>query len=267
MDKPPGIAPPASLKGTGGPKILKSAGATYQARSSTPEFQKVLFVSFYTANTPYEIEILSLVESMRQFDFSYHIAGFESWGSWRENCFLKAYYLRQVLEQFPEYKAIVWLDADSIMSRVPKLFFEFTNVDFAIRGRGPDRSAKSLIHHGLAIRSMRDLRYFYQILRGRALFDDFHNAVMYLRNNEKMRKIIDDWIVVIEEKWGRWKSDQRAFKSMFRKHGFYGGTLKMYNLPVEYAVKTSLDQGGAPSPDSVILQKQVSKLYRGASPV
>lgn len=90
---------------------------------------KYIIVSFYTKNTPYEIEVLNLKNSCEKFNLVYDIEGIDSLGSWRKN---NNYKPRHIYKKWLEHKIpIVWIDADGIVKGDPILFNEITD-DFAI---------------------------------------------------------------------------------------------------------------------------------------
>jgi hypothetical protein len=89
-----------------------------------------LIISFYTQNTPYEIEVQNLIDSCRRFDLPHHIEGVESLGSWEMNCAFKPYF---ILKQLQERKRpVLWVDADGVFVQRPAAQ-EVFSADFAVR--------------------------------------------------------------------------------------------------------------------------------------
>lgn len=89
-----------------------------------------LVVSFYTENTPYQLEALSLRASCLQFGIDVEIEGVESLGSWERNCARKPFFIQQKLLE--KKRPIFWVDADAIFRKVPNFSF-LKSCDFAIR--------------------------------------------------------------------------------------------------------------------------------------
>lgn len=79
-----------------------------------------LIVSYYTENTPYEREVVGLIESCEKLDLEISVDAIPNFGSWEKNCCFKPKYLLQKLQQCK--KPILWLDADAIVLQKPSLF-------------------------------------------------------------------------------------------------------------------------------------------------
>lgn len=86
-----------------------------------------LVISFYTAGTPYEQEIETLIESCQRFNLETHIEGLDPVGSWVENCAMKGPFVLDCLQRFA--RPVLWLDADAEVVRYPALF---DNADFDV---------------------------------------------------------------------------------------------------------------------------------------
>jgi hypothetical protein len=242
---------------------IQNAG-NFHSLGVSPDDRQVLFVSFYTVNTPYADEVLYLKRSLDQFSLKYFIEGLEGKGSWSANTLIKAYFLRNVLLKFSDYKSIVWLDADSIVVRRPDLFFELAECDFAVRGRGAFFSWKNFTSElvGLLVRwKSKHLRTLISMVRAGEELDRCHNCVMYFRNNPASLVIIDDWIEQIEK--NNIGEDQTALQASLKEHQFYRNRFKILNLPENYAAKANWSKSkGRLAQDPVIIQNQVSEKYR-----
>jgi hypothetical protein len=240
------------------------SASTFHSLGVSPDDRQVLFVSFYTVNTPYAEEVSHLKRSLDQFDLKYFIEGIEGKGSWAANTLLKAYFLRKVLLNFSDYKSIVWLDADSVVVRRPDLFFELKECDFAVRGRGAFFSWKSFISElvGLLVRwKSKHLRTLISMVQVGEELDRCHNCVMYFKNNSASLVIVNDWIAQIER--NNFGEDQSALQSALREHQYYRNRFKILNLPEHYAAKTNWTKSkGRLTQAPVIIQNQVSEKYR-----
>ncbi len=88
-----------------------------------------VIISYYTTNTPYQIEIQKLRESLERFRLPYKFYPVASRGSWIRNVQINEEIILQAFTDFPG-KAIVSLDADAVVIKYPALF-ECIDCDFA----------------------------------------------------------------------------------------------------------------------------------------
>lgn len=87
-------------------------------------------ISFYTVNTPYEQEVMRLINSCERLDLEHCIEGRESKRSWEENCGVKPFYILEKLNQLK--RPILWVDADGAFLKMPS-FDQFASFDFSVR--------------------------------------------------------------------------------------------------------------------------------------
>ena len=87
-----------------------------------------VIVSYFTKNTPYEQEVENLHESLHRFNLPHIILSVPSRGSWIKNVQINEEIILDAMEVYPD-KAIVSLDADSVVQRYPALF-ESLDCDF-----------------------------------------------------------------------------------------------------------------------------------------
>ena len=92
--------------------------------------QEPLVVSFYTENTPYQVEVLHLIESCKKFGIESDIVGVPSRGSWEQNCAFKPFFIRDKLKQIQ--RPLFWIDADAIFKKHPD-FSPLLHADIALR--------------------------------------------------------------------------------------------------------------------------------------
>lgn len=90
-------------------------------RDRDPSSLPYVIVSYYTKNTPYEKEIENLHESIHRFNLPHVLLSVPSRGSWIKNVQINEEIILQAFEVYPD-KAIVSLDADSVIQRYPALF-------------------------------------------------------------------------------------------------------------------------------------------------
>lgn len=88
-----------------------------------------LVVSYYTKGTPYEEEVEGLRESCKQFGIECLIEGLEPQGSWAENCAIKPYFLRKMMQELD--RPLLWVDADAVFLQ-PMAFEEFMFSDLSL---------------------------------------------------------------------------------------------------------------------------------------
>lgn len=88
-----------------------------------------VIVSYFTIGTPYEQEVENLHESLHRFNLPHIILSVPSRGSWIKNVQINEEIILQAMEVYPD-KAIVSLDADSVVQRYPALF-ETLDCEFA----------------------------------------------------------------------------------------------------------------------------------------
>lgn len=89
-----------------------------------------VIISFYTLNTPYQLEVQNLIASCQQWGLQTSIEGVESFGSWELNCAYKPFFILQKLQELNT--AVLWVDADGVFVRSPPWNKVF-EADFAVR--------------------------------------------------------------------------------------------------------------------------------------
>jgi hypothetical protein len=87
-------------------------------------------VSFYTLRTPYEKEVINLMDSCARHRIQADIVGVESQGSWEKNCALKPSFILGKLRQWQ--RPILWVDADAVFKQSPD-FADFASCDISVR--------------------------------------------------------------------------------------------------------------------------------------
>jgi len=91
-------------------------------------FQVPLIISYYTKNTPYEKEVVGLIESCKKFDLECHVEGVADRGSWEDNCAYKPYFIREKMVFFQ--RPLLWVDADAVFLKAME-FEEFMFSDLS----------------------------------------------------------------------------------------------------------------------------------------
>ncbi len=89
-----------------------------------------LVISFYTENTPYQLEIFSLVRSCQELGIEFEVTALPCLGSWERNCSLKPRFIRNKLLE--KKRPVFWVDADGVFKKTPD-FSSFLHSDFCLR--------------------------------------------------------------------------------------------------------------------------------------
>jgi hypothetical protein len=191
---------------------------------------EVIVSSFYTIGTPYEQEIRSLIDSLVRFGIAHDIEGIANLGTWEDNARQKPVFIKRKLNEHKN-KAIVWLDADSVVMSRPDIFERiFTDAAFYFKTTGP--TAKRFGGHELI------------------------SAAMYFANNEQAKKLLDLWIAEenMPDQPEHCLFEQRALQRVVWPWMKAGGTLSY--LPQSYC--RIFD---APEDTRVIVQNQASRRF------
>jgi hypothetical protein len=89
-----------------------------------------VIISFYTLNTPYQLEVQNLIDSCKKFGLETDIEGVESFGSWELNCAYKPFFILKKLNELQ--RPVLWVDADGVFVREPS-WQEAFEADLAVR--------------------------------------------------------------------------------------------------------------------------------------
>lgn len=188
---------------------------------------KYIIVSYYTENTGYKAQAMRLAVSAERFGLPWHIEGIPNIGSWQENTRYKAAFIMAMMERFPN-KAIVFIDADAIIRKKPKLF-EALRCDIAVSYRD------------YALFPCRSRKYGKELLSG----------TLYLANNRKTKEFVKLWIDKNNERPLIWEQ-----KNMELALNETIGHLKLKELPPTYCqIFDLMKKAGEP----IIEQMQASR--------
>ena len=183
----------------------------------------LIFTSFYTRNTGYEEEIKNLIECYKKFNLPYIIEAVGNTYHWQRNTKLKAQIIKKQLCENPG-KAVVYLDADSIIHQYPSLFFEIKE-DVGANIRMFDRAIGQL-----------------------------NGAVLFFNNTPQARGVVDEWIKRNNADLERW--DQDILKEILDERK----DVSFRHLPLEYCKIFDTDAKRVSNP--VIEQYQASRKYK-----
>ena len=191
-----------------------------------------IIISFYTENTAYQLEILTLINSCRNLDIPLDIEGVAARDTWALNCAIKPFFIRQKLHQ--HRRPVFWVDADAVFLKKP----DFTQ----------------MLQHDLGIRKMQrfahDKRFRY--CAGSMFFNYSVGALDFV---EKWC----DWCEKEQEKeQDPLFLDQLSLADLFEK----GSTASLYLLPLAYAKIFDIDAKEITPEETVIEHRQISRLYK-----
>ena len=145
--------------------------------ANIPKIKRPVYVSYFTKDTGYEVEIERLHESLHRFGLEHELIGIEDRGTWRKNIHARIGVLREALDRID--RDIVYIDADGAVIHYPELFDNFRE-DFG------------------AVWLDRE-KYFPEIWR-----ESWNNeppqgkwevlgGTMYFKNNKRARALLDAW--------------------------------------------------------------------------
>jgi hypothetical protein len=193
-------------------------------------------ISFYTLRTPYQQEVLHLMDSVERWGIEARIEGRESLGSWEHNC---AYKPRFILQKLKELKrAILWVDADAIFHASPK-WSEFIHCDLSLRinpSLGPTHGSKILS----------GTLFVNYSAQGLALIEQWIEACEKgLRTASALRELFGP---------GCYFWDQAALNEILWKNK----KLRVHNLPLAYCKIFDLDK----TAEVIIEHHQASRRFK-----
>ena len=190
----------------------------------------LIFVSFYSKNTPYERIIKEgLIPSFKRFNLKYDIDAIDNKGSWTENVQYKPIFIYKMLQK---HKCpIVSLDADAIIEKNPILFYNLQDYDYACH--------------------FYDWRLWYNKSYDKK---EMLGGTQYFNYNNKVLSLIEKWKIQqkIQHTWA-----QKVLEKILLQNK----DIKIYELPVEYCfIKT----GKHPEirKKAVIFHNQLSRKFR-----
>lgn len=189
-----------------------------------------LVVSFYTKGTGYEDEAKRLYRDLHLFGLEYDIEGMDNLGDWQKNTHYKAKYIALMMDKHPN-RNILWLDVDSAILCYPSVF---DDAEFELGAHTIDWARHT---------------------DGRRKDHQLANAVIYLRNNELVRRFVKEWIELNEAHPER--IEMQTMAQVLKK---WKGKIDYYNLPAEYC-QIFDSMGDVERP--VIQQLQASRRLKG----
>lgn len=194
--------------------------------------QTPLVISYYTENTPYQLEALTLIESCNAMKIESEIEGVPSLGSWERNCALKPFFIRKKLLE--KKRPIFWVDADAAFKKQPDFSF--------------------LAEHDLSFREMKRFSLDKRL--------KYCCGSLYINYTPRALDFIDKWCALCQQKIDRNEDlqflDQITLVDLIAE----GHKVKIYPLPISYVKIFDLDALEM-HPDEVVIEHyQASRRFR-----
>ncbi len=194
----------------------------------------MIYISYYTKNTPYEkVMYTRLIPSLQKFSLKHDIEAIEDRGNWQANTHYKAEFIKKMLLKHKE--AVVFLDSDATIEKYPALFTQMTDYDISyheldwnLQWRGYPGEKREIL-----------------------------SGTLYLNYNEKVLRFLDDWI---DENNRSIQWEQKNMAKVLEK---WKNRLQIYPLPPEY-ITIILFNGKVPKhiEDPVIIHWQASRQFK-----
>ena len=191
-----------------------------------------LVISFYTENSPYQLEVMALIASCQSHGIDAEIEGIPSEGSWERNCAIKPFFIRRKLLE--KKRPVFWVDADAVFKKKP---------DFS-----------SMSHSDLAFREMKrfsnDRRFRY------------YAGSVFVNYTERGLEFVDKWCQhcqhKIDKKGDLQFLDQISLVDLIES----GEQVKIFSLPIAYAKVFDIDAQEINPEEIVVEHYQASRRYR-----
>lgn len=194
-----------------------------------------VIISFYTVDTPYQIEIQNLIASCAKYHLQTEIEGYPSFGTWELNCAFKPFFILQKMKELQ--KPLLWVDADGVFLQQPSWQEEAFQADLAVRMHEDlpkDHPSKVI------------------------------SSTIFVANNKKAEQLIRNWAMETkkllldpERKEEFW--DQIALRNVLLSSEKQA---KIASLPLVYAKIFDHPEDKTAIPNAVIEHYQASRRYK-----
>ena len=183
--------------------IIEKEIETKQPLKYKGDLRDIIFVSYYTVNTPYEKEAEKLIKSLNKLNLRHDVVGVPNLGNWQANTRFKAKFMLDMLNKHVGSK-IVWIDSDAVIHSRPELFEKY-DCDVAVR---------------------------WQDFRWRK--NECLSGTIYMDNNGKTREICLRWLQSNDAEGPNAKTFEQWNLGSVIKEMESEGKIKANNLPPEY---------------------------------
>lgn len=186
-------------------------------------------VSFYTPSYQ-RVAKKYLLPSLNRLQLDNYILADVQLDNWYKATSYKATFVKECLNKFDT--DIVWVDIDAIINVYPGLFDTIPEeFDIAVHYFDPQKFYTHITPSKPHVAS----------------------GTVYFRNNEKTKKLVDEWIAIIP----KYRLDQASLQFVIENNK----EIKLYQLPHEYCYITSQPNG---LPPKVILDAPVISHYQAS---
>ena len=194
--------------------------------------QDPLVISFYTENSPYQVEALSLIHSCHAHGIEAEIEGIPSEGSWERNCAIKPFFIRRKLLE--KKRPVFWVDADAVFKKKP---------DFS-----------AMLGADLAFREMKRFSFDKRL--------KYCAGSFFLNHTPAGLEFIDKWCDYCQKKIDGKEDlvflDQTSLVDLIER----GAPVKIFSLPIAYAKVFDLDAQEINPEEIVVEHYQASRRFR-----
>lgn len=191
-----------------------------------------LVISFYTENSPYQLEVMALIASCQAHAIEAEIEGIPSEGSWERNCAIKPFFIRKKLLE--KKRPVFWVDADAVFKKKP---------DFS-----------SMFHSDLAFREMKrfsnDKRFRYC------------SGSLFVNYTPRGLEFVDKWCQHCKQRIDKKEDLQFLDQTSLADLIDCGQQVKVFSLPIAYAKVFDIDAQEIHPEEIVIEHYQASRRYR-----
>lgn len=186
-------------------------------------------ICFYTLDTPYEQEVLNLINSCKKWGVELCVEGILSQGGWEANCNYKPIFILQKLKELK--RPVFWADADSVFLQKPS-FDQFFSCDISVR--------KMEIFEN-------DPRY------------TFNTASFFANYTSEAINFLEKWADICRKEPNTAYFDQLTLHALLTRSDY---TLSLYPMPISYCKIFDIDSFFLNDADVVLEQTQASRKYR-----
>lgn len=191
-----------------------------------------LIISYYTEETPYLFEALSLLQSCRTLEIEAEIVGVPARKSWAHNCAIKPFFIKDKLHEHK--RPLFWIDADAHFLQKPD-FTEMLLWDMGVR----------------AFKRMAHIRRFRYV-----------SGSLFFNYNARTMAFLDAWCALCSEALKEEEDpvclDQSTLADLIESEM----EISIYPLPIAYAKIFDLDADLIAAEDVIVEHHQASRLYK-----
>lgn len=191
-----------------------------------------LVVSFYTENTPYQLEAMSLITSCNDLGIEAEIEAVPCEGSWERNCAIKPFFIRKKLLE--KKRPLFWVDADAVFKKKPDFSF--------------------LLESDLSFREMKRFSLDKRL--------KYAAGSLFLNYTPRTLEFVDEWCARCQHKIDKNEELELADQVTLIDLIDRGQLVKILPLPIAYCKVFDLDAAEIDADQIVIEHFQASRRYR-----